>query len=131
MSAVENDPLLVLKKIVQALERLPSDDRKKLFLGEVDIEVRTMSKGKRSAPRSVSDAEIQDLTRLLLGAETREAAAQLLADMGLTRTQLEAISRRLELPLLKGDKTDMLVSRIVEATTGSKLRSAAIRGPNK
>jgi hypothetical protein len=62
-------------------------------------------------------------------AQTREEGGHILEAASMTRAELEKVARHLNLPILTQDKIERLREKILEATVGSRLNSAAIRRP--
>jgi hypothetical protein len=72
-----------------------------------------------------------DYARLLddlRAVESTEAGFTILREAELTRSELERLSRSLDLPVTKQDSAGHLEEKVVEALIGSRLNSRAIRG---
>ncbi|MES2190660.1 MAG: hypothetical protein V4454_11085 [Pseudomonadota bacterium] len=120
-------PVQVLKKFVQALERLSESDASRLCDPAFDIEVKLVAKRKKQV--ATVSINTEELLRKLQAADSRDIAhTLLLTEATQTRSALEPIARALDIPINKQDKLEVLRDRIVEATVGSRLRSLAIKG---
>lgn len=72
--------------------------------------------------------DLPELAKRLQSLGTRAEGHALLSSVSLTRRELEMLGRLLETQILKTDNMERLAERIIEASIGSRLSSAAIRG---
>lgn len=72
--------------------------------------------------------DLPELANRLQSLSSRDEGRALLSEASLTRRELERLGRLLETPILKTDNMERLTERIIEASIGSRLSSAAIRG---
>jgi hypothetical protein len=72
--------------------------------------------------------DFESLIECLKLCASREAALVLLEGTALKRQQLEDLSRKLNIPIIKSDKVDRIRDKIVNNIVGSRLNSRAIRG---
>jgi hypothetical protein len=72
--------------------------------------------------------DLPKLAEELRALNSRDEGHTLLSSASLTRRELEKLGRLLETPILKTDNMERLTERIIEASIGSRLSSAAIRG---
>ncbi|MGA5817223.1 hypothetical protein ACPC54_05095 [Kitasatospora sp. NPDC094028] len=119
----------MLEQVGAFLQSLSPEQVEDLLAGRARIAL-----VKRPAPRETkppSGAPGVDLDRLraeLSAATSREAGEEHLESRKLTRTDLQALARALDIPVRKGDNMSAIKEGIVEATIGYRLRSGAIRG---
>ncbi|WP_162602813.1 hypothetical protein [Streptomyces sp. CS090A] len=89
---------------------------------------------KRQEPRdsksstSISSADLDRLREDLINASSREVGEDYIENQKLSRADLQALARALDIPVRKGDNMNAIKEGIVEATIGYRLRSGAIRG---
>jgi hypothetical protein len=78
--------------------------------------------------RANTPADLPKLAQQLRALNSRDEGHALLSSASLTRRELEKLGRFVETPILKTDNMERLTERIIEASIGSRLSSAAIRG---
>lgn len=60
---------------------------------------------------------------------TREEGERVLKKNAASKEELSQVARCIDVPVRKGDSVDVIRSRILAATIGYRLNSAAIQGP--
>jgi hypothetical protein len=78
--------------------------------------------------RATAPPDLPKLAQQLRTLNSREEGHALLLEASLTRRELEKLGRLMETPIVKTDNMQRLTDRIIEASIGSRLSSAAIRG---
>jgi hypothetical protein len=78
--------------------------------------------------RATAPPDLPKLAQQLRALNSRDEGHALLSSASLTRRELEKLGRLVETPILKTDNMERLAERIIEASIGSRLSSAAIRG---
>jgi len=68
------------------------------------------------------------LTQPYTDLENREEAQRFLEANYFSRKALEPIARNLDIPILKQDKVEVLLDKIIEAKVGARIRSQTIQG---
>jgi hypothetical protein len=130
---MSNDTVVsLLRVIAEFLDTLTPSEMNALANGRafLSIEGRKRKKTVRAPRKSLPpkphelDAAIERLSAL----DSREAGREFLLNHYSTRTDLELLARRADLPVQKRDNIDALRSRIIESTIGYRLRSQAIQG---
>lgn len=129
MSNIDFTVLTVFRRISEALDSLSAEEIQRLSDPLYTLEIRAVRKRIReeSASNMASedaDAVIKALTMLA----NRQEAQALLDSRFPTKKNLEAIARRLDIPIVRQDKVEELRDKIVEATVGARIRSQAIQG---
>lgn len=82
---------------------------------------------KSRSGESPSDS-VNEAMELITAANSREAARSYLKTLQLTRRELTALARRLQVHITKEDPIDHIGEKIIESVVGSRLNSLAIRG---
>jgi hypothetical protein len=80
------------------------------------------------ARATAAPPDLPKLAQELRALTSRDEGHALLSSASLTRRELEKLGRLMETPILKTDNMERLTERIIEASIGSRLSSAAIRG---
>jgi len=126
----------LLHRLAETLERTSMADLEAISEGRATFAVsRDSAAGrgelrdgelKKRRPRSGKDlaklaAEVRQL-------ESRDAGLRHLTRAQLTKNELEALARLMDLPVLRDDNSERLRQKIVEASIGARLNSQAIRG---
>ncbi len=125
------DLLRDLAKKISSLDEKEFDD---LINGssqiEINIDPKEKSKGKEKR-EPVSEALMRDIRHVLELSKSREEGAALLREKCSTKEDLTRLAKYLDLPTQKSDKIGQILERIVEATIGYRIRSAAIQGEKR
>lgn len=129
MSQADINTIIAFRRIAEAIDALAEEDVGKLsdpnFLIGIKI---TRNKTKNNLIQSIDQEDLDLAIKKLIGYETREEASMFLLNNYPTRKLLEPIARKLDIPIIKQDKIEILREKIVEATVGAKIRSQAIQG---
>jgi hypothetical protein len=127
----------LLRALAECVEKSSSDylealvsGRARLIIAEEGSKSVSAAESKRSRPTH-SDDDLKILSERLFSLMSREEGAELLDAAHLTRHNLEALARSIDLPVRKEDNIERLRDRIIAATIGARLNSQAIRGPTK
>ena len=129
MSGGKDNFLSLLKVLTVSFASLSDDQYEKLLSGQARLVYQELSKspGKAKSKNLPDDKEINEhINRLTLFSSREEAQAYLKATK-LTRAGLGEIASQLRVHLLKSDKKEQMINKIVEAVVGARLRSEAIR----
>lgn len=125
----------LLSALSDLVRRSSADELEALARGEASLTIvrskkeaggqRLQSQDSASSKEKLSTTElISELSRL----NSRSAGERYLNEAKLTKNELTALARVLDLPIRKEDKADHLRQRIVDVTIGARLNSLAIRG---
>ncbi len=125
MAHIKKDILKLLQLIQKELNNLTDDEIDSVLVGDAKLELVVRSKSKRKSIES--NIDLNKLENELRELNNREDGIQLLQKTITTKEELEKFAKLLDLPVLKGDKVDLLRKKIVEATIGYKLRSDSIQ----
>ncbi len=119
------------EKITQSLTTLSADELAKLCSDDyaliLNIKKITRSTKRASTQNHSATHQASELTPMLMNCATREEAMQLLTTHCKLKRDLENLARDLEVAISKKDRIADLRDKIVDATVGAKLRSAAIQ----
>jgi hypothetical protein len=131
MNDFHNRLSIVFQKISEAIESLSEEDTRRLsdpqYVVELKIARYRAREGKFEVPNDyLAEEAITAITSL----SNRQEAKSLLDDKFGSKKALEALARRLDIPINKKDKIEELRDKIVEATVGARMRSQAIQGTN-
>lgn len=129
MAQAEINIITIFRRISEAIDALTEEEIRKLSDPQYDVEVRAVRRRvKEESPGGVSDMDVDDVIRELTGKATRQDAQSFLDNKFSNKKILEQIARKLDIPIIRLDKVDVLRDKIVEATVGAKIRSQAIQG---
>ncbi|MEU3269087.1 hypothetical protein [Streptomyces bacillaris] len=119
----------VLEKVGAFLRSLSPGQVDDLLAGRSRIAlVKRQELRESKTPTSVSSADLDRLREDLINASSREAGEKYIENQKLSRVDLQALARALDIPVRKGANMKAIKEGIVEATIGYRLRSGAIRG---
>ena len=125
------DLLRDMAKKIQSLGEKEFDD---LISGSVQMEINISPKVKekgREKREPISEAQMSDIRHALELRNSREEGAALLKEKCSTKEELTRLAKYLDLPVQKLDKIGQISERIIEATIGYRIRSAAIQGEKR
>ena len=125
------DLLRDLAEKIQSLGEREFDD---LISGSVQMEVNISPKVKEKGNEKrepISEAQMSDIRHALELSSSREEGAALLKEKCSTKEELTRLAKHLDLPVQKLDKVGQISERIIEATIGFRIRSAAIQGEKR
>jgi hypothetical protein len=127
----------ILRTVADLIERNSPADIEDVISGRAslvisrDPEAKSARHGSRSSDdkkrRQPSGRDLGAVVAQLQELGSREAGFELLATMELTKRDLEAIARVMDLPVVREDDTEHLKQKIVEQSIGARLNSQAIR----
>ena len=125
MAYIKKDLLKLLQLIQKELNNLSENEIDMLLKGDAKLELIVKSKSKRKTAET--NVDLHKIEIELREFNNREQGIELLEKTFSTKEELEKFAKLLDLPVLKGDKADLLKKKIVEATIGYKLRSDSIQ----
>lgn len=125
MENIKKEFLKLLQLIQKELNNLKDNEIDLLLKGDAKLELIVKSKSKRKSIKS--NLDFKKLEAELREFNSREQGMRLLDESFKSKEDLEKFARILDLPVLKGDKIDLIKKKIVEATIGYKLRSDSIQ----
>lgn len=129
MAQAEINIITIFRRISEAIDALTEEEIRKLSDPQYDVEVRAVRRRvKEESPGGASDMDVDDVIKELTGKATRQDAQSFLDNKFSNKKILEQIARKLDIPIIRLDKVDVLRDKIVEATVGAKIRSQAIQG---
>jgi len=98
---------------------------------KIQVSVERKKTSTTNRPKKMTDDECVKVIQTLRELDSRDAGTKLLDERATTRDELTRMARCLDVPVRKGDGQDVLRSRIIEATIGFRLNSAAIQGHSR
>ena len=129
MSQSEINILTVFRRLSNALDSLSADELNRLSDPQYSVEIRAIRRRSKEETNSISsDTNVEDVIKEITALGSRQDAQALLDSRYSTRKSLEPIARRLDIPIAKQDKVEVLRDKIIEATVGARIRSQAIQG---
>lgn len=129
MSQAEINILTVFRRLSNALDSLSADELKRLSDPQYSVEIRAIRRRSKDETTSIStDTNVEDVINEITALGSRQDAQAVLDSRYSTRKSLEPIARRLDIPIAKQDKVEVLRDKIIEATVGARIRSQAIQG---
>jgi len=144
MSTSRDEVRVLLDALASLMRSITSDDITRLREGSsrlalVDVsdatsEARSMpaaNEGRDASSRTRTPFDPSTVLGLLDTSTTRDDALRMLQDQKLSSGMLKELASHLEIRTQKGDSTEVIMEKIIEATVGLRLRGAAIRGEKK
>lgn len=125
--------LVVLKAVAKVISAMSQEDVEALESGKATLVLVRSEKPSRQSEMEMEypESKMAVFSRLrddLSAVETTDAGFAILRDARLTRSELERLTRALDLPVMKQDSVSHLEEKVVEALVGSRLNSRAVRG---
>lgn len=118
----------LLNKISLLLHDFTDEDLEKLLSNNYHIEIKSTRKRLLKSDDATTDFSAEDATKHLSELTDRLQAGNYLRHTAKNKRNMEKIARSLDIAINRQDKIEDILDKIVEATVGSRLRSAAIRG---
>ena len=131
-NASTRDALVALLRVcADCLSELPAGEVDAVLNGELELRLTTVGKRDRRKRQNAVPLQAEQLSEIasrLRSLDSRAAGERLLREVAPSKSALEALARYLDVGVRREDRLDGLVRRIVEATIGFRLSSAAVRG---
>lgn len=124
----------LLRSMAAQIEAMGDERLADVLSGKLEIEVvvKPSRHRRRGKPRHrITERELVDTADAIRSCRTREEGEELLATKVTSKSDLSQLARNLDLPVQKSDSTEQLTAKIIEATIGFRLRSAAVQGTMK
>ena len=96
--------------------------------GRLKLVVEQDDKPRKSRKKTVAETDLRALADRLAKLDSREAGLDALNETISTKTDVLRLARLLDVHPQKGDTAKHIKEKLVEATVGFRLRSAAVRG---
>lgn len=121
----------VLRRLAREMDDLTEDELRELVVRKGRIlEARPINAHADTKDSSGDLFDPAGMVRQLREMKDRDSGESFLRSTGSTRSKLLRLGRELDLPISNKNTVQEMIERIVEATIGFRLRSAAIRGHN-
>ena len=120
----------LLRQFATQIQAMDDDEIQRILDGDLKMEIRApQSTGKRVRKATrCSDADLHELQNSLGRTRTRERAMELINAKLQSKADLTRFARVIDIPVPKEASSGILRDRLVEATVGYRIRSAAVRG---
>ena len=119
----------LLRNVARQIQAMDEATLNRVLEGGFRIDADLPSKPKpTSKPSACSDEQISELKAALNKIDSHEEARRVIGNSLGSRAQLVSFARALDIPAPKNSTSEELKDRLVEATVGFRVRSAAIRG---
>jgi hypothetical protein len=123
----------LLNQVSLLVKKMTTDELKGLIAGDITIDLVKKEESKKTLANrnnnsSLENGAIAELLSQLRATDDREQGLSLLRDYGPSKSSLEMIGRKLDIPISQRDNMETLREKIIEATIGYRLRSMAIQG---
>ncbi|MDE7413493.1 MAG: hypothetical protein K2N05_06865 [Muribaculaceae bacterium] len=128
---MKNKEFKEIIKFINYLDSLSEEDRKMIEKGDLVIEYTLTPRSPNSnASRSnvIEEFNGSEVIKRLESMCDKEKGKVYLESLNLRKVQYEKILKELDSPFDKKDNIARLISKIIEATIGFRLRSQAIQG---
>jgi hypothetical protein len=130
MSKKKNVYLLEIDRYISFLSNLSEDDIFKLQKGDSYIKFELMSNENNLDSNLTKNADVDVVSIIdeLYRINTREDGILFLQSKCFSKTDFEAVAKKLDVPFQKKDSIEKIKNKIIEGTIGFRLRSQAIQG---
>ena len=119
----------LLRNVARQIQAMDETTLNRVLAGGFRIDADWPSKPKTANRQSAcSDKQINELKVALSKIDSHEEARRVIGNSLGSRDQLICFARALDIPTPKNSTSEELRERLVEATVGFRVRSAAIRG---
>ena len=119
----------LLRNVAKQIQAMDEPTLDRVLAGGFRIDADLPNKRKPTVKQvACSDQQINDLKTALSKIDNHEEARQVIGNSLGSRAQLICFARALDVPTPKNSTSEDLKDRLVEATVGFRVRSAAIRG---
>ena len=119
----------LFRNFARQIQAMDEETLGRVLEGGFRIDADLPSKPKQARKQSAcSDEQLRDLREALSKIDNHEEAKRAIGESLSSRAQLVSFARALDVPAPKNSTSDELKDRLVEATVGFRVRSAAIRG---
>ena len=119
----------LFRNFARQIQAMDEETVSRILEGGFRIDADLPSKPKQARKKSAcSDEQLRDLREALSKVDSHEEAKWAIGNSLTSRAQLVSFARALDVPAPTNSTSDELTDRLVEATVGFRVRSAAIRG---
>ena len=119
----------LLRNVARQIQAMDEKTVNRVLEGGFRIDADLPSESKTASKQSAcSDEQINELKAALSKIDSHEEARLVIGNSLGSRAQLVSFARALDIPAPKNSTSEELKDRLVEATVGFRVRSAAIRG---
>ncbi len=121
----------ILRELANQIEALRIEDVEGILAGSKRLDIKITSSRNASDEAKVnrrSEDELLKDGKTLHEMKTREEGERFLRANYNTRADLVLLAKAIDVPVHKTDTVDMVIEKIVEATIGFRIRSAAVQG---
>ena len=130
-SSTKQQFVSLLRDFAKQIQAMDDSQIERILSGDLGIEVRVLDKDTTKVSKGrvrCSDQEIDQLRQALQETNSREKAEALIEQYLYSKADMIRFARFLDVPASQKSTSEDLKNRLVEATVGYRLRSAAIRG---
>ena len=123
--------VVMLRAFADYLSALPASEVEALLNGERELQLAVVNKrGKRKRQKAAAPdvAQLSEIASRLHSLDNRADGERLLRDVAPSRSALDMLARHLDVAVRREDRLDDLLRRIIEATIGFRMSSAAVQG---
>jgi len=130
MAEINKDVFVVLlRDLARQISNLDEGDFQDILDGAAKLQITVQPSRRPPAKRQkLSNTEYEAIVRELGKMNSREDGLRLLDEKAVSKEELTRLARIVDIPVRKGEQVDILRSRLIEATIGHRLNSAAIQG---
>jgi hypothetical protein len=115
---------ILVKELCNGINKLKDEDIEKIISGNAYIELKVITKDSKinKIPKI-----FDEIKQKLEGLSSREDGLKFLKNNCKTKNDLIKLAKQIDIPVSSSYKVEQLRERIVEATIGYRIRSAAIQ----
>ncbi|QDT02203.1 hypothetical protein K227x_05750 [Rubripirellula lacrimiformis] len=124
----------ILRDLARQVAALDDADFEDIASGAAKLQLGLQGRrGQATAKPAAKSTEedFRELIKQLQTVATREEGEKLLNEEAALKDELTRLAKCIDVPVRKGDQLDLIRSRIIEATIGYRLSSAAIQGSHE
>ena len=121
----------LLRDLAKQIQAMDDSQIERILSRDLEIEVQVLEKDAAKTPKGrvrCSDQEIDQLRQALQETGSREQAGALIDECLYSKADMIRFARFLDIPASQKSSSEDIKNRLVEATVGYRLRSAAIQG---
>lgn len=129
MSKAEASIITIFRRLSEAIDLLSDEEIGRLSDPQYGVEIKAVRRRtKDESDNRKSTIDVEDVIAIITSKPSRSEAQSFLDESYSNKKVLEQIARRLDIPIVRQDKADVLRDKIIEATVGARIRSQAIQG---
>jgi hypothetical protein len=126
--------MVLLRDLTKRLQSLDEREFEEILTGAAQFDIKITSRRTKTGKVKkalLTNLDMQRIMHTLEKMESRTEGSKYLKETCRGKEELKKLAKYIDIPVDKIDKIDQIIDRIVEATIGFRVRSAAIQGVKK